>query len=175
MLETRCNIRKMIIIYTVGHKYIFHWHVLQTAIRSTWLIHVNLFISSVFMFWLNTSRTNYRKNTHTHTPNTHSLTHTHTLTFTHKHHMCIYIYTYRCADNSLARPGRKQSTVSAIIMWISFVALPCRINLDVTSRLHVGEIVLPWHASELNSFLFGLRTYQYTDISLIIACLFAHQ
>jgi len=32
---------------------------------------------------------------------------------------------YRGADKSLARPGRKQATVSVRMAWISFGALPC--------------------------------------------------
>jgi len=50
--------------------------------------------------------------------------------------------TYRGADKSLARPGRKQANVSARIARIFFGALPCRAGgwgLD-SSRLDVVEI-----------------------------------
>ena len=36
------------------------------------------------------------------------------------------IYCYRCADKSLARPGRKQANVYVRTALISFGALPCR-------------------------------------------------
>ena len=46
------------------------------------------------------------------------------------------------ADNSLARPGRKQANVSVRMAWISFGALPCKKKkLDDSSRLDVVEIV----------------------------------
>ena len=38
----------------------------------------------------------------------------------------VYFGTYRGADKSLARPGRKQANVSVRMAWISFGALPCR-------------------------------------------------
>jgi len=61
--------------------------------------------------------------------------------------------------------------------WISFGALPCRgkKNLYDSSRLDVVEIVRPWHASELVSFLVGLRTYQHPGtpkIEILICCVF---
>jgi len=44
-------------------------------------------------------------------------------------------WTYRGADKSLARPGRKQANVSVRMAWISFGALPCKkINL-MTDRV----------------------------------------
>jgi len=50
--------------------------------------------------------------------------------------------TYRGADKSLARPGRKQANVSVRMAWISFGALPCRGGgeLDDGLRLDVVEI-----------------------------------
>jgi len=45
------------------------------------------------------------------------------------------------ADNSLARPGRKQANVSVRMARISFSAVPCRKKkLDDSSRLDVVEI-----------------------------------
>jgi hypothetical protein len=60
-----------------------------------------------------------------------TFTHTHTHTHTH---------IYRGADMSLAQPGNKQANVSVTMVWISFGALPCRKNLDDSSRLDVVEI-----------------------------------
>ena len=75
--------------------------------------------------------------------------------------------TYKSADKSLARTGMKQANVSVRMAWISFNALPCR-KIKKTwwqlasrccwNRAH------PWHASELVSFLDGLRTYQLPGI-----------
>ena len=58
--------------------------------------------------------------------------------------VCIFTirFTYRGADKSLARPGRKQANVSDRMAWISFGALPCRggkKNL-MTARVDVVEI-----------------------------------
>jgi len=39
---------------------------------------------------------------------------------------CLSHILYRCADKSLARPGRKQAYVSVRMAWISFGALLCR-------------------------------------------------
>jgi len=68
---------------------------------------------------------------------------------------------YRGADKSLARPGRKQANVSVRMAWISFGALPCRKKKtwQLASRCCWNR-ARPWHASELVSFLIGLRTYQ---------------
>ena len=65
------------------------------------------------------------------------------------------------ADKSLARPCRKQTNVSVRMAWISFDVLSCRKEkkLGDNSRLDVVEIARPWYASELVSFLVGLRTY----------------
>ena len=41
----------------------------------------------------------------------------------------------RCADKSLAQPGRKQTTVSAKMAWISVDALPCRKKIIMTARV----------------------------------------
>jgi len=69
---------------------------------------------------------------------------------------------YRGADKSLARPGRKQASVSVRMPWISFGALPCRKKTwwQLASRCCWNR-ARPWHASELSSFLVGLRTYQH--------------
>ena len=40
--------------------------------------------------------------------------------------MLKLMYVYGGADKSLARPGRKQASVSVRMAWISFGALPCR-------------------------------------------------
>jgi len=70
---------------------------------------------------------------------------------------------YRGADRSLALPGRKVANVSVRMAWISFGALPCRKKkLEDSSRLDAVEIArVARHASELVSFLVGLRTYQH--------------
>jgi len=49
---------------------------------------------------------------------------------------------YRGADKSLARPGRKQASISVRMVWVSFGAFPCREKktLDDSSRLDVVEI-----------------------------------
>jgi len=66
------------------------------------------------------------------------------------------------ADKSLTRPGRKQTNVSIRMAWISFDALPCRKKLDDSSQTRCcWNRARPWHASELVSFLVGLRTYQH--------------
>jgi len=74
----------------------------------------------------------------------------------------LSIRKYRGADKSLARTGRKQANVSVRMAWIFFGALPCRkkrtwwqLVSQCWNRVH------PWHASELISFLVGLRTYQH--------------
>jgi len=69
--------------------------------------------------------------------------------------------TYRGADKSLARPGRKQANVFVRMAWISFGALTFRWGggLDDSSRLDVVETTrVP---DMLVSFLVGLRTYQH--------------
>ena len=75
-----------------------------------------------------------------------------------------YKLSYWVADRSLVRPRRKQANVSVRIAWIHFGAFPWRgkKKLDDSSRLDVVEIArVTWHASELVSFLVGLRTYQH--------------
>jgi len=69
---------------------------------------------------------------------------------------------YRGADKSLARPGRIQANVSVRMAWIFFGALPCRKKTwrQLASRCCWNR-ERPWHASELASFLVGLRTYQH--------------
>jgi len=74
---------------------------------------------------------------------------------------------YRSADKSLAQPGRKQANVSVRMVWISFSA--CHqvpppswgggTWWQLASRCCWNH-ARPWHASELLSFLVGLRTYQ---------------
>ena len=69
---------------------------------------------------------------------------------------------YRGADKSLGRPG-KQANVSVRMAWIFFGALPCRGGKSwwqLASRCWWNH-ERPWHASELLSFLVGLRTYQH--------------
>jgi len=71
---------------------------------------------------------------------------------------------YRGADKSLARTRRKQANVSVRMAWISFGALPCRKKktwLQLASRCCWNR-ARPWHASELVTFLIGLRTYQHS-------------
>jgi len=68
--------------------------------------------------------------------------------------MC-WVY-YRGAGKSLAWPGRKQVTVSVRMARISFGALPCRRKKQLASRCCWNRS-RPWHASELVSFLVGLK------------------
>ena len=70
---------------------------------------------------------------------------------------------YRGADKSLVRPGRKQANISVRMSWISFGALACRKKKtwQLASRCCWNR-ARPWHASELVSFLVGLRTFQHT-------------
>ena len=70
----------------------------------------------------------------------------------------------RDADKSLAQPKRKQANASVRMAWISFGALICRGGgtwWQLASRCCWNR-ARPWHASELVSFLVGLRTYQQT-------------
>ena len=79
-------------------------------------------------------------------------------------------YIYRGADMSLARPGKKQANVSVRMAWISFGALPCRKKKtwQLASRCCRNR-ARPWHASELVSFLVGLRTYQHPGIVVLLS------
>ena len=74
---------------------------------------------------------------------------------------------YRGADKSLARRGRKQANVSVRMAWISFGGLSRRKKKNpwrqVASRCCWNR-ARPWHASELVSFLVGLRAYQHHGI-----------
>jgi len=73
---------------------------------------------------------------------------------------------YRGADKSLARPRRKQATLSVRMAWISFVSLRCRKKTCwKLASPYCWNLALPWHASELVSFLVGLRTYQHPVIT----------
>ena len=69
---------------------------------------------------------------------------------------------YMGADKSLAQPRRNQANVSVRMTWISFGILPCRKKLwwQLASR-YCWNRARPWHASDLVSFLVGLRTYQH--------------
>jgi len=69
---------------------------------------------------------------------------------------------YRRDDKSLARPGRKKANVSVTMEWIYFDALLCRTKTwwQLASRCCWNR-ARPWHASELVSFLVGLKTYQH--------------
>ena len=71
-------------------------------------------------------------------------------------------YVYRGADKALARPGRKRANVSVRMAWISFGALSCRKKTwrQLVSRCCWNR-VRTQHASELVSFLVGLRTFQH--------------
>jgi len=73
----------------------------------------------------------------------------------------LHKLTYRGANKSLARPGRKQANVSVRIAWISFGALPCRKKKWQLASPCCRNRARPWHASELVSFLVRLRTYQH--------------
>ena len=81
-----------------------------------------------------------------------------------------YVRMYMGAAKSLARSGRKQANVSVRMAWISFGVLPCRKKTKTWWQLasrccwNRGR---PWHASELVSFLVGLRTYQHLGISAL--------
>jgi hypothetical protein len=79
---------------------------------------------------------------------------------------------YRGAEQFLARPGRKQANVCVRIAWISFRALLCRKKKtwrQLASRCCWNH-ARPWHASELVSFLVGLRTYQHPGICIHVKC-----
>ena len=80
------------------------------------------------------------------------------------------IFNFDIADKSLARPGRKQSNASVRMAWISFGALPCKkkkIWWHLASRCCWNR-VRPWCASELVSFLIGLRNYQHPGIQYFL-------
>ena len=84
---------------------------------------------------------------------------------------------YRVADKSLAQAGRKQSNVSHGKLWIPFGALPCRKKnwWQLASRCCWNR-ARPWRASELVSFLAGLRTYQppgnFYDVTVFVFLVF---
>ena len=75
---------------------------------------------------------------------------------------------YIGADKSLARPGTKEANVSVRMAWISFGVLPRR--KKKTWRHLASQCcwnrARSWHASELVSFLVGLRTYQHPVLIL---------
>jgi len=73
---------------------------------------------------------------------------------------------YGGADKSLARPGRKQANVSVRTALISVDILPCRKEKTWWSLAcrYCWNRTRPWYASELVSFLVGLRTYQHPGI-----------
>jgi len=77
---------------------------------------------------------------------------------------------YRGADKFLALPGRKQAIVSVRMAWISFGSLPCRKKKtwwQLASRCCWNR-ARPQHASELVSFLVGLRTYQHKILEFVV-------
>jgi hypothetical protein len=79
---------------------------------------------------------------------------------------CTVLHYTRGADKSLARPGKIQANVSVRMAWISFDALPCmgkQTWWQLASRCCWNR-ARPWYASELVSFLVGLRTYQHPGI-----------
>jgi hypothetical protein len=87
---------------------------------------------------------------------------------THGTKLELWFVHCRDADKSLARPRRKQANVSVRMTWISFGALPCRKKQtwwQLASQCCWNRAP-PWHASELISFLLGLRTYQHPGIFL---------
>jgi hypothetical protein len=74
---------------------------------------------------------------------------------------------YSGADNSLARPGRKQANISVRMAWISFDALSCRKKItwwQLASRCCWNR-ASPSHSSELVRDLVGLRIYQHPGIN----------
>jgi len=88
---------------------------------------------------------------------------TQTLTSCHLSTTYLCSAYYRSAGKSLARPGKKQANVSVRMAWVSFSALPRRgknLDIQLASRCCWNR-ARPWHASELVSFLVGLRTYQH--------------
>ena len=70
---------------------------------------------------------------------------------------------YSGADKSLARPGWKQANVSVRMASISLGALSCRKKNLMTARAprFCWNRARPWYASELVSFVAGLKTYQH--------------
>ena len=83
--------------------------------------------------------------------------------------MCCNICHTGGADKSLAHPGRKKANVSVRMMWISFGTLPYRKKTlwQLVSQCCWNR-ACPWHASELVSFLVGLRSYQNPGICNVI-------
>jgi len=82
----------------------------------------------------------------------------------------IYIYIYRGTVKSLARAGGKQANVSLRMAWIFFGSLSSRKKTWwQLASLCCWNRARPWRASELVSFLVGLRTYQrpFTDYHTI--------
>ena len=83
------------------------------------------------------------------------------------HEIVVWTNTYEVADKSLAQPGRKQANVFVRMEWISFGAFPCKWGGDLmqlASRCCWNR-ARPWHASELVSFVVGLRIYQHPGIA----------
>jgi len=83
------------------------------------------------------------------------------------HSWQLHFYTYRSADKSLARPGRKQANVSVRMAWISFRALLCRKKKLMTARVLMllksrASLMFP----SLFLFLVGLRTYQHPGTNI---------
>ena len=70
----------------------------------------------------------------------------------------------RGTDKSLARPGRKEASVSLIMAWISFGALPCRgweknLMTARVSMLLKSRASLTW----LSQPVHGTATYRWDD------------
>jgi len=70
---------------------------------------------------------------------------------------------YRGADKSLARP-RKEKKLMFLSEWREFPSAPCLAGGKTTWQVASGYCwnrARPWRASELVSFLVGVRTYQH--------------
>ena len=81
---------------------------------------------------------------------------------------------YKGADKTLTRPGRKQANVSNRMAWISFGALQKKKTWwQLASRCRWNR-ARPWHASELVSFLVGLRSYQHPCMCMCIYVYILH-
>jgi len=75
---------------------------------------------------------------------------------------------YRGAHMSLARPRRRLANVSVRMACISFGALPWW----QLASWWCSNRALPWHASELVSFLVGLGTYKHPGINGLTQVIF---
>jgi len=92
--------------------------------------------------------------------------------------MPINLNCYRNADKSLARPGRKQTNISVRMEWISFGVLHFRKKKKTWWQLAsrcCWNRARPWRASELVSFLVGLRTYQHRGMTTLLLIFYYFQ